>query len=107
MSDGPEYSVGLASHSQANFYRTLEDEDVAGVFVPTWESHPIGTSVTVHVELPGDEKFTVTGTVEWGRDTERATTWPGLGIRFGELGERERSLVERFSKNRGPLLFDE
>lgn len=96
----------LTASSQANFYAGLEDPQPRGVFVPTWLSPKVGSKVTVTVTLPGLEPFELAGVVEWGRDTERATTWPGIGIRFPVLASDVRSAIRRFSAQRAPILFE-
>ena len=109
MDDGNSQilKVGLGVNSQANLYQTLEDDEPRGVFVPTWLSHSIGTKVELEIELPGSDGFACQGEVEWGRDTGRATTWPGLGVKFVGLDEAEQKLLRRFANSRPPMLFDE
>ncbi len=101
-----EFKVALAPNSQGNLYVNLDDAAPRGVFVPTWTQLKPGTEVSVELSFPGGESFTVKCTAEWGRETERTTTWPGIGVQFTDLTAEQRQTVERFAKNRPPFLFD-
>jgi uncharacterized protein (TIGR02266 family) len=96
-----EISVGSESH----FYSYLTDDlSAGGVFVVTYQPLSVGTDVQLEFNLPA-AVVRARGRVRWSRRaTEHAP--PGIGIAFTELGELERKEIDRFCKQRVPLLYD-
>ena len=98
-----EVDVSLSSESQ--FFAGLSgDVSAGGLFVQTYQRHPIGRRVLLAFSLPTGELRTY-GIVRWiRRGTE--TTAPGIGIAFETLTGAERALIDAFCQSRAPLYHD-
>jgi Tfp pilus assembly protein PilZ len=103
-----EFTVRLRSDSEANLYSGLLEDTPAGVFVPTYRSHPLGTLVAIALDVPGrDDLLVVNTVVRWHRDeTEGSDAPPGMGLEFLHVAGKARALLERFAAARPPLLFE-
>ncbi len=107
--------AALGAHSATNFYRGLSGGDViesGGLFIATYEVRKIGDDISLIVSLPGGYEFHARGTVRWSRDIPRSASMnpdapPGFGVKFTEIPEAARQLVERYVRNRDPLLHDD
>jgi uncharacterized protein (TIGR02266 family) len=107
----PRYAVDLevSMSSEHNFYAGLaENISAGGIFVATHVVKPVGERLELSLVLPGDLSMRCTGEVRWIRTySEGSNTSPGLGIRFLDLSPDAVALIERFVRNREPLLYDE
>ncbi|MEZ4310450.1 MAG: PilZ domain-containing protein [Polyangiaceae bacterium] len=106
---GKAIVVELGTRSSSNFYKGLSGNDVVehgGIFVATYKIPPLGSSVKLHVLLPGNYEFRATATVQWVREP-RGDGDPGFGARFSEITPDGRQLVYRYAKNREPLFYDD
>lgn len=106
---GQVIAVELGTRSSSNFYKGLAGNDVVehgGVFVATYKIPKIGTSVQLHVLLPGNYEFHATAVVQWVREP-RGDGDPGFGARFTDISPEGRQLVYRYARNREPLFYDD
>jgi len=105
------YAVDLevSMWSDHNFYSGLADNiSVGGIFVATHVVKPVGERLELSLTLPGDYEIRCTGEVRWHRPySEVSNAPPGLGIRFEDLPKEAVALIERFVRNRDPLLYDD
>jgi uncharacterized protein (TIGR02266 family) len=96
--------------SETNFYTGFTvDVSTGGLFVVTWDTFPVGTHVHLSFTLPGSrDKVSVEGEVRWLRAHNPANPdmWPGMGIRFKEIPERSRELIDAFVRSRDPLFYE-
>lgn len=100
-----EVEVGFVSES--NFYAGLSmDVSTGGLFVATWQAHPVGTHVLLSFVLPGGKTVTTPGVVRWVRAAGDDDAPPGMGVAFSGLGPDELSSVEAFCKRRQPMYYD-
>jgi uncharacterized protein (TIGR02266 family) len=79
-----------------------------GVFIATHLIRPIGSSVEVNLSLPGTpEPLVLHGEVRWVREYNSSSSdvWPGMGIRFEDLGQEQEALIRQFLQTREPLFF--
>jgi uncharacterized protein (TIGR02266 family) len=101
-----ELEVGLLSDS--NFYVGFtEDLSQGGLFVATYFTRPLGSAVELRVRLPDrEEPLTVRGIVRWVRDdSPRSDGYPGMGIQFDSLSERDQADIAAFLATRAPLFY--
>lgn len=108
----PRYEVELdvSIGSDHNFYAGfVENMSVTGVFIATHALRPVGETLEVTIHLPDSEVCVRgRGEVRWIRDySEESNVPPGMGVRFLDLDPVSAGAVERFLKQRAPLLFDE
>jgi len=102
--------ANLGAHSPTNFYKGLRGNDVVdhgGLFVATYESPGVGTSLWLRVTLPGGYSFDANAVVRWTRRQGTGDTPPGFGATFVSVSREARELVYRFTKNREPLFHDD
>ncbi|MBX7115255.1 MAG: PilZ domain-containing protein [Myxococcaceae bacterium] len=99
-------SIDMASDS--NFYGGFStDISTGGVFVATVYALPVGAEVDLSFTLPSGEKIEVHGAVRWTREVNDKIpdSFPGVGIQFINLNERDRKAIERFVASREPMFF--
>jgi uncharacterized protein (TIGR02266 family) len=98
--------VEIGFHSETNFYAGLsQDISAGGIFVATHELMEIGTQVSVSFALPAVGEIKADGKVVWVRQPLEGE--PGIGIRFEQLADADRALIERFIEKRPPLYHEE
>jgi len=101
--------VGVALHSDSNFYTGLsEDISQGGLFVATLVLQPIGTLLTLTFCLPTGHEIVAEGVVRWIRDPHdyNNDAVPGMGVQFCALGDDQEHLIREFIAVREPLFFD-
>jgi uncharacterized protein (TIGR02266 family) len=78
-----------------------------GVFVATVNLLPVGTPVDLTFTLPGKTRITVKGEVRWTREIDDRVpdVFPGVGVRFVELGVDAAAALHRFVAEREPLFY--
>ncbi len=100
-----EVEVGFVSES--NFYAGLSmDVSTGGLFVATWQAHPVGTRVLLSFVLPGGKTVTTPGVVRWVRAAGDDDAPPGMGVAFSGLSPDDLSSIEAFCKRRQPMYYD-
>lgn len=99
--------VALAPRSDAHLYSSFE-HGVVGVFLPTYQTLPIGSSLELTVYLPGDRVFECEVEVRWAKEArEDEGVWPGLGLEFVRLSAQHRQWLLEFAEERRPLFYPE
>lgn len=99
-------SIDMASDS--NFYGGFStDISAGGVFVATVYALPVGAEVDLSFTLPSGAKIEVHGAVRWTREVNDKIpdSFPGVGIQFINLNERDRKAIEQFVASREPMFF--
>jgi Tfp pilus assembly protein PilZ len=109
---GPVIVVELGTRSASNFYKGLAGNDViehGGVFVATYKIPKIGSTVSLHVLLPGNYELRAVAQVQWVREPRGggSDTEPGFGARIIDISPEGRQLVYRYARNREPLFYDD
>ncbi len=107
------YEASIDLESASNFYTWKKGGDVVregGVFIASYRGSPnLGTTIAVHVSLPGGVEFEAVGVVEWARPPgEKGPPWPqpGFGARLEGVSPDTSRLVQQFVKAREPILFE-
>jgi Tfp pilus assembly protein PilZ len=103
--------VELDVNGPSNLYRSLSGTDVftgGGIFVATYEKPPpLGAGVRVSLRFPTGPSCELSGSVAWVRDALGEDAPPGFGVRFMDLSEEARALVQAYSEAREPMLRDD
>jgi Tfp pilus assembly protein PilZ len=103
--------VELAVNGPSNLYRPLTGEDVfsgGGIFVATYEKPPpLGADVRVSLRFPTGPSCELSGNVAWVRDQLGEDAPPGFGVRFADVPDAARELVQAYSEAREPMLHDD
>ncbi len=97
--------VALTGNSQF-FAGITGDIARGGLFVCTYRTLEIGTTVDLSFSLPDGVMIKTTGTVRWTRPAS-AGAEPGLGISFDSLSDEDRARIESFCEHRAPLYHDD
>ena len=108
--DRVDVEADITFFSEDNFYQGFsENISEGGLFVVTYLPRKCGDVITVRFTLPGIEHtLEARAEVRWVRAgiADRHLP-PGLGVRFLDLSQADRAIVERFVRKREPLFFDE
>jgi len=92
-----EVQPGSPSLRRPPFYVT-HNISVSGMFLITSDPLPENTRLKLNFQIPGDsEKIQVLGEVVWCREKdENSPYFPGMGIRFLGISDRDRAIIDRF-----------
>ncbi|HQP34675.1 MAG TPA: PilZ domain-containing protein [Polyangiaceae bacterium] len=103
-----DFFVRMREHGEASFYQGLADVVPSGVFLPTYRTFPVGTVVSLGIELPGvAEPIFTTAVVRWHRDRPEDCDAPaGMGLEMLALSRKAREHIRDFGRTRAPLLYD-
>lgn len=98
------------SEGTANtFYEGFtEDISLGGVFLATHQIYPIGSAMTLNLNLV-NQKITVKAVVRWIKNIETfedSETSPGMGLQFVDLSAKDKTLIDEFLKQREPMFVD-
>ena len=91
-----------------NFYVGFaQNVSAGGLFVASFDFHPVGTEVDVAFALPDGTRIQTRGTVRWVREVNDATpdVWPGMGLEFQALHPEAEAAIQRFIADREPLFY--
>jgi hypothetical protein len=103
--------VELAANGPSNLYRPLSGTDLfsgGGIFVATYEKPPpLGAPVRVALRFPAGPSCELSGNVAWVRDELGEHAPPGYGVRFADLSNEARELVQAYADAREPMLHDD
>jgi Tfp pilus assembly protein PilZ len=103
--------VELDVNGPSNLYRTLSGSDLftaGGIFIATYEKPPpLGADVRVSLRFPTGPSCELSGNVAWVRDALGEDAPPGFGVRFLDLSDEARQLVQAYSEAREPMLRDD
>jgi uncharacterized protein (TIGR02266 family) len=92
--------------SESQFYVGYsEDLSDAGLFVATYAAQPMGTEVSLRIELGEAGSVEAVGRVVWIREGSEDAP-PGMGLALDSLGSREAKLIRAFIRRRPPLFYD-
>jgi uncharacterized protein (TIGR02266 family) len=98
-------AIEVSLTSESHFYAGLTgDVSGGGVFVSTYEPHPMGSRVDIELALP-EGPVRARGVVRWVREMANGVA-PGLGIAFEHLSDDDQSAIERFCEERAPIYYD-
>jgi hypothetical protein len=105
-------NADLGAHSTTNFYKGLAGNDIiehGGIFVSTYKSPALGTSIRLRISLPGGYEFEAQGIVKWRRENEGegGGATPGFGAQFTNIAPEAKHLIYRYVRNREPLFHDD
>ena len=105
-----DIEANVGASSETNFYVGFSGEIAeGGVFVATYNTLDVGTSVVVTVTLPGGYEFRVPAHVHFVRDPMDMSdeSEPGMGVKFEQLQGEHRELILRFIRKRAPMFYDD
>jgi Tfp pilus assembly protein PilZ len=100
----------ISADSEHNFYRGFSDNvEKGGIFAATYNIHPVGTSVSISFELPGNKKVFTSGVVQYTREiSSKPPTgcMSGMGISFSYLENEDKTAIENFQEAHTPIFFE-
>lgn len=104
----PRLEAELDVHSESNFYTNFlgDIRDHGGIFVATFAVLNVNTACEVLISFPGSLTAEVRGVVKWRRVNTDNGQVPGLGIEITHGSPEAWKLIDRFIKNREPIIHD-
>jgi DNA repair ATPase/dynein-related subfamily AAA family protein len=100
--------VSLVKPTKTNFFRAVSSDDVRGLFIATYEKPPaLGAPIEVALAFPSGPTCSVFGAVEFTQDELNDDFPAGYGVRFSEVSNEARALLEEYASLREPLLRDD
>jgi uncharacterized protein (TIGR02266 family) len=99
-------SLEVALTGDSQFFAGITG-DIArgGLFVCTYRTLEIGTSVELTFSLPNGAIIKTTGKVRWARSANAGAA-PGFGVSFESLSADDRAHIDAFCVERAPLLHE-
>jgi uncharacterized protein (TIGR02266 family) len=83
-----------------------QDISEGGVFIATYQALPIGSQVTLGLELP-DGRVEVQGVVRWARpELEECEQRPGFGVAFTNLSPDALAALTAFCRSEPPHYYE-
>ncbi len=104
------FETEVSLHGDHNFFTGFsEDISEGGLFVATYDQKPLGTRIELTFGLPCGHVVQCEGEVRWLRppSEDPDAPPPGMGIRFLDLSETDREIVQRYIAQRTPLFYEE
>ncbi|MCG5053657.1 MAG: TIGR02266 family protein [Myxococcales bacterium] len=107
-----DFEVEVGFETETNFYTGLtQDISSGGLFVATHNLKPVGSKFMLQFKLPGASvAMELEVEVRWLRETSslhRSDGPHGMGVRFVNLTNEQRSRIELFLKQRESLFYDD
>ncbi len=105
----PRLEVELEVHSDSNFYTNFlgDIRDHGGIFVATFGLLSVNTVCEAVISFPGALTAEVRGVVRWKREPSGDSGQiPGLGIEITGASPDAWKLIDRFIKNREPIIHE-
>jgi uncharacterized protein (TIGR02266 family) len=105
----PVVEVDLEDDPDTRFFTGFSGTiSSGGLFIATYDLHPVGTTVAVRARLPGGHVVRERGTVTWIREPSRRAPEiaPGMGVAFGRLEPASAREIARFIAGREVLFFE-
>ncbi len=87
-----EVMVGVSS-DEGTFSGWGTNLSVGGVFVNSQHSPPVGTRVSILLQLPGHSECKLPGRVAWAQPSGPGVDEPGMWIEFLDVDDETRALV--------------
>ncbi len=106
------FVVEVTVASEHNFWSGFTyNVSMGGIFISTDRILPVGSLVTIELNLPPDEKVhTLTGEVRWIRELEGSSdeSPSGIGLQFSEIPSDADARIKSFIlEQRDSLFYDD
>ncbi len=105
----PHFDVELGQDTETNFFTGFGGDIFSGgLFIATYDIHPVGTTVGVKAKLPNGRVLAKKATVGWIREFQDdiAEVVPGMGVVFDEICTEDTAEIERFLAQRDALFYE-
>jgi uncharacterized protein (TIGR02266 family) len=103
------YEVRIGDETETNFFTGFEgDISSGGLFIATYDIHPIDTVLTVNALLPGGHVIAEEVKVKWVREynEESCEMSPGMGVVFENLSLEEHCEIDEFISRRDAIFYE-
>jgi uncharacterized protein (TIGR02266 family) len=101
--------VKVGDDTDTNFFSGFSgDMESGGLFIATYDIHPIGTVVHVKAKLPNGHLVYEEATVKWVREYNEhcPEAAPGMGVVFENLSPPNKQEIEQFMVVRDSIFFE-
>ncbi len=105
----PLFEVELGAETETNFFAGFEgDVSSGGLFIATYDIHPIGTPLTVKAKLPGGRILADEATVKWVREYNDSSPdiAPGMGVTFDGLDSGDHKNIAHYMTTREAIFYE-
>jgi uncharacterized protein (TIGR02266 family) len=102
-----EADIGF--QSDTNFFTGFtEDISAGGLFIATFDTRQIGSSILVNFTLPDGRLVSTNGVVRWVREYNETTPdiEPGMGVQFVDLNQEDENAINGFLTQREPMFYE-
>lgn len=101
-----EVHFGSPSNFYTGFTRNISE---GGIFVATYSPFPVGTVMELEIKMPDNSPpIAMRGEVRWRAEpSEDSDGEPGLGVKFIDLDDADRLRIERFTRYRETMFFED
>jgi uncharacterized protein (TIGR02266 family) len=103
------FEVQVGRETATNFFAGFSGEIASGgLFIATYDIHPVGTRLTVSARIKGGDFLTETAEVNWVREYNETApdVAPGMGVVFKDLGDQAREAIKRFMGVRDAIFYE-
>jgi uncharacterized protein (TIGR02266 family) len=102
------YEQQVEFRAESHFFAGItQDISTGGIFVATYQLLPVGTALSIQLELPDGSELEAEGVVRWvRRAANQHSERPGIGIAFKNLSRENLERVTAFCRERPPLYME-
>jgi uncharacterized protein (TIGR02266 family) len=105
----PLFKVDFDEDSGAKFFTGFDGHiSSGGLFVATYNIHPIGTTVIVKVRLPSGHLVAERANVKWIREFDDSADGilPGMGVVFERLAPKDQRRINRYVAEHETIFYE-
>ena len=107
-----DYKLEVNSVFKHQFFTGFtENISAGGLFIATYQTEPVGSRFQVQFTIPNlPHQFNVACEVRWVRvynEDAPVEQMPGMGVRFLDLSDEERGMLNMFISTTDTLFFEE
>ena len=107
-----DYKLEISGSAKHQFFTGFtENISAGGLFIATYHTEPVGTQFNIQFTIPGlAHQFNAQCEVRWVRvynESAPIEQMPGMGVRFLNLTDEERGMLNMFISTVETIFFDE
>ena len=107
-----DYKLDINGSAKHQFFTGFtENISAGGLFMATYHTEPVGTRFRLQFTIPGlAHEFNVNCEVRWVRvynENAPIEQMPGMGVRFLDLTDEERGMLNMFISTVETIFYDD
>jgi uncharacterized protein (TIGR02266 family) len=103
------FEVELGDGTDTNFFTGLEGGiSSGGLFIATYDIHPIGTRLNVRVKMPSGRVMSEEAVVNWIREFNESAPdiAPGMGVVFTSISPKHNREIDLYLADRETIFYE-